>query len=57
MEVETETSGYEENFNFKLTQKDEVDIELDNILSDYNLAEALVVEAEASKQTYEEQSV
>ena len=57
VEVETETSGYEENFDSEMMWEDEVDIELDNILSDYNLAEALVVEAEASKQTYEEQSV
>ncbi len=57
VEVETETSGNEENFDSKMTWKDEVDIELDNILSNYNLAEALAVKTEASKQTYEEQNI
>jgi len=46
VEVETETSGYEENFDSEMTWEDKVDIELDNILSDYNLVEALVVETE-----------
>ncbi len=54
MEIETETSGTEEYFDSEMTWEDEVDIELDNILSDYNLAEALAAETEASKQTYKE---
>ncbi len=33
VKAETETSGYEENFDSKMTWEDEVDIELDNILS------------------------
>ena len=41
MEVKTKTLEYEENFDFEMTWEDEVDIELDNILSDYNSAEAL----------------
>ena len=53
MEVETETSEYEENFDSEMTWEDEVDIELDNILSDYNPAEALAAEKEGSKQTFE----
>ncbi len=57
VEVETETSGYEENFNSEMMWEDEVDIELDNILSDYNPAEALVTETEAPKRTYEKQSI
>jgi len=48
VEVETETSEYE-SFNSKMTWKDEVNIELDNILSDYNLAEALAAEKKGSK--------
>ncbi len=54
VEVEIETSEY---FNAEMTWEDEVDIELNNILSDYNPAEVLVAETEASKQTYEEQSI
>ncbi len=57
VEVETETSGYEENFDSEMTWEDKVDIELDNILSDYNLVEALVVETEVLEWTYEEQSI
>ncbi len=57
VEVETETSGSEGYFNFKMTWEDKVDIELDNILSDYNLAEALVAEAEEPGRTYEKQSI
>ncbi len=40
MKVEIETSEYE-SFDSEMMWEDEVDIELDNILSDYNLAEAL----------------
>ncbi len=40
-----------------MTWENEVNLELDNILSNYNLAEALVAETEVLKQTYEEQSV
>ena len=57
VKVKTETLGYEENFDSEMTWKDKVDIELDNILSDYNPAKALMTEAEASKQTYKEQSI
>ena len=57
VKVETETSEYEENFDSKMTWKDEVDIELDNILSDYNLTEALAVETEGLEWTFEEQSI
>src|SRR6266540_2002237 len=56
MEVKTETSEYE-GFNSEMTWEDEVDIELDNILSDYNPAEALTVEKEGSERTFEEQSI
>ncbi len=56
MEVKTETSEYEA-FNSEMTWEDKVDIELDNILSEYNPAEVLVAEMEASKWTYEEQSI
>ncbi len=52
VEVETETSEIEEYFNSEMTWEDEVDIELDNILSDYNLAEALAAETDEPKQTY-----
>ncbi len=54
VKVKTETSGYEENFNSKMTWEDEVNIELDNILSNYNLAEVLAVETEVPERTYEE---
>ncbi len=57
MEIETEIDDYEENFDSKLTWEDEVDIEKDNILHDYNLAEALATEVEKSKWTYKEQSI
>ena len=57
VEVETETSGYEENFDSKMTWEDEVDIELDNILGDYNPAEALAAETERSERIFEEQSI
>ena len=45
VEVKTETSEYE-GFDSEMTWEDEVDIELDNILSDYNLAEALAAKKE-----------
>ncbi len=54
---ETETLGYEENFNFKMTWEDKVDIELDNIFREYNLAEALAAEAKKLGWTYKEQSI
>ncbi len=57
VEVETKTNNYKENIDFELTQKNEIDIEINHILNDYNLAEALVAEAEESKQTYEKQSI
>ena len=57
VEVKTETSGYEENFDSEMMWKDEVNIELDNILSDYNPAEALAAEKEGPKRTFEEQSI
>ncbi len=57
VKVKTETSGYEENFDSEMTWKDEVDIELDNILNDYNPTEALAAETEEPKQTYEKQSI
>ena len=53
VEVETETLGYEENFNSEMTWN----IELDNILSDYNLAEALAAETEKPERTFKEQSI
>ena len=53
VEVETETLEYE-NFNFEMTWEDEVDIELDNILSDYNPAETLAAEKEGPERTFEE---
>ncbi len=56
VEVETETSEYE-GFDSEITWKDEVDIELDNILSDYNPAEALVAETEGPEWTFKEQSI
>src|SRR6266498_3772293 len=57
VKVKTETSEYEENFDSEMTWKDEVNIELDNILSDYNLAEALAAEIEGPKRTFEKQSI
>src|SRR6266542_210913 len=56
VEVKTETSEYE-GFNSKMTWEDEVDIELDNILSDYNSAEALAAKTEGSERTFEEQNI
>ncbi len=57
VEVKTEASEYKENFNSEMTWEDEVNMKLDNILSDYNPAETLTAETEASKQTYEKQSI
>ena len=56
MEVETETSKYE-GFDFKMTWEDEVDIELDNILSDYSPAEAFAAEEKGPERTFEEQGI
>ncbi len=56
VKVETETLEYE-NLDSEIIWKDEVDIELDNILSDYNLAEALAAEKEGPERTFEEQSI
>src|SRR6266496_1420239 len=56
VEVEIETSEYE-GFDSEMIWEDEVDIELDNILSDYNPAEALVAEKEGPERTFEEQSI
>src|SRR6266511_1397405 len=56
VEVETETSEYE-NYESEMTWEDEVDIELDNILSDYNPAEALAAEKEGPERTFEKQSI
>src|SRR6266542_2023238 len=57
VKVETEISGYKENFDSEMTWKNKINIELDNILNDYNPAEALAIEIEASKRTFEEQSI
>ncbi len=51
MKVEIKTESYKENFDFELIWKDEVDMETNNILNDYNLMEAFAAEAEESKQT------
>src|SRR6266540_6799801 len=56
VEVKTETSEYE-GFDSKMTWEDEVDIELNNILSDYNPAEALAAEKKEPERTFEEQSI
>ncbi len=56
VEIKTETSEYE-NFDPEMTWEDKIDIELDNILSDYNPAEALVAEKEGPERTFEEQSI
>ena len=56
VKVETEISEYKD-FDSKMTWEDEVDIELDNILSDYNLAEALAAEKEGPERTFEKQSI
>src|SRR6266536_3393230 len=56
VEVKTEISEYE-SFDSEMTWEDEVDIELDNILSDYNPAEALAAEKEGPERTFEEQSI
>ena len=49
VKVKIETDGYKENFNSELTQEDEVNIEEDNVLNDYNLVESLTAEVEESK--------
>ncbi len=53
MKVEIETSKYKKNFDSELIWKDEVDMKEDNVLNEYNLAEALIIEAKKSKRTYE----
>ncbi len=57
VEIEIETDEYKKNFNSELMWKDEVDLKEDNVLNDYNSAEALAVEVEKSKRTYEKQSI
>ncbi len=57
VKVKTETLGYEENFDSEITWENEIDIELDNILSDYNSAEAMAAEIETPEWTYEKQSI
>ena len=57
VKVKTETLGYEENFDSEITWENEIDIELDNILSNYNLTKALAAEIKEPKWTYEEQSI
>ena len=57
VEVKTETLGYKENFDSEMIWEDEVDIELDNILEEYNPVEVLTAETEESEWTYEEQSI
>ncbi len=57
VEDKTETSESKEYFNFEITWEVKIDIELDNILSDYNPTEVLAAETEAPKQTFKEQSV
>ncbi len=52
VDITIEISEYE-NFDFKMIWENKVDISLDNVLSDYNLTEALAAEAEESKRTYE----
>ena len=52
VKVKTKTDEYSENLNSKLTWKNKVDLEMDNILNDYNLAEVLAAETEELKQTY-----
>src|SRR6266540_2672483 len=56
VEVKTETSEYE-TCDSEMTWEDEVDIELDNILSDYNPAEVLAAEEKGPERTFEEQSI
>ncbi len=56
VEVEIETLKYE-GFDSEMIWEDEVDIELDNILSNYNPVEALAAEKEGPERTFEEQSI
>ena len=56
VKVKTETLEYE-GFDSEMTWEDEVDIELDNILSDYNPAETLAAETEGPEWTFEKQSI
>ena len=56
VKIETETSEYE-GFDSEMMWEDEVDIELDNILSDYNPAEALAAEKKGPERICEEQSI
>ncbi len=53
VKVEIKINNYKENFDSKLTWEDEVDLEIDNILNNYNLVKAFVIEAEKFKWTYE----
>jgi len=48
-EVKTETSKDEEYFDSEIIWEDKVDIELDNILNDYNPAEALAAEKKGTE--------
>ena len=49
VKVEIETSEYKKNFDSKMIQENEIDIEEDNILSEYNPVEALAAETEKPK--------
>ena len=57
VEVETETDNYEENFDSELTWEDEVDIEENNVLNNFNPVKALIVEAKEPKKICKEQSI
>ncbi len=54
VKIKTKTDKYEENCDSELTWKDEVNLEIDNILNDYNPAEVFVAEVKESKRIYEE---
>src|SRR6266498_4909065 len=56
VKVKIETLEYE-SFNSEMTWEDEVDLELDNILSDYNPAKALAAKKEGPERTFEEQNI
>ncbi len=49
VKVKIEIDDYEENFNFKLTWENEVDLEEDNVLNKYNPTKVLAVEAKEFK--------
>ncbi len=54
VEVKIKINKYSKNFNFKLTCENKINMEMDNILNNYNSVETFAIETKESKWIYEE---